>query len=88
MVIYMKTLYTILWIVFFLIITCLLYNYLSIENMQVINIDKNNKEYMDMLISTTSIFGGIFVIVAILGLSSPITIAHPAISKYYSQRKL
>jgi len=87
MVIYMKTLYTILWIVFFLIITWLLYNYLSIENMQVINIDKNNKEYMDMLISTTSIFGGIFIIVAILGLSSPITIAKPAVSKYYSQKK-
>jgi len=83
----MKTLYTILWIVFFLIITWLLYNYLSIENMQVINIDKNNKEYMDMLISTTSIFGGIFIIVAILGLSSPITIAKPAVSKYYSQKK-
>jgi lipid-A-disaccharide synthase-like uncharacterized protein len=55
--------------------------------MQVINIDKNNKEYMDMLISTTSIFGGIFIIVAILGLSSPITIAQPAVSKYYSQKK-
>jgi len=87
MVIYMKTLHTFLWIVFFLIITWLLYNYLSIENMQVINIDKNNKEYMDMLISTTSIFGGIFIIVAILGLSSPITIAQPAVSKYYSQKK-
>lgn len=45
--------------------------------MTVINVDKSNKDYMDMLISMTSIFGGIFLIVAILALSTPITLSNP-----------
>jgi len=60
-------------IIFFIVI--FLYNAFQIENMTPMNIDKKNKEYMDMLISTTSIFGGIFVIVAIMGLANPITIS-------------
>lgn len=48
---------------------------MSTENMGVINIDKNNKEYMDMIISVTSIFGGIVLIIAVMALSTPITIS-------------
>jgi NAD/NADP transhydrogenase alpha subunit len=62
-------------VIFFIIIFTL--NKVHIENMTVINVDKSNKEYMDMLISMTSIFGGIFVIVAILALSTPITLSNP-----------
>ena len=64
-------------IFFFLILlaTYLFYKYMSTENMGVINIDKNNKEYMDMIISVTSIFGGIVFIIAVMAISNPITIS-------------
>jgi heme O synthase-like polyprenyltransferase len=86
MINYMKITKTIIIvsIIFFIII--FLFNPFHIENMSPMIVDKNNKEYMDMLISTTSIFGGIFVIVAIIGLTNPITIANPAIPKPYSSR--
>lgn len=60
----------------------------SIENMTPLDFDNKNKEYMDMLISVTSIFGGIFLIVAIMAISTPITNSNVPISKLYSSRLL
>jgi hypothetical protein len=62
-------------IILILLAIYLFYKYVSTENMGVINIDKNNKEYMDMIISVTSIFGGIVLIIAVMALSTPITIS-------------
>jgi hypothetical protein len=62
-------------IIIILLAIYLFYKYMSTENMGVINIDKNNKEYMDMIISVTSIFGGIVLIIAVMALSTPITIS-------------
>ena len=71
----MKLIKKIIFFILILLTTYLCYKYMSTENMGVINIDKNNKEYMDMIISVTSIFGGIVFIIAIMALSSPITIS-------------
>lgn len=71
----MKVIKKILFFILILLAAYLFYKYVSTENMGVINIDKNNKEYMDMIISVTSIFGGIVFIIAIMALSSPITIS-------------
>jgi len=84
MISYMK--YLFVYIAIFLFLACVVINYVSIENLTTLTFDQKNKEYMDMLISTTSIFGGIFVIVAIMALSRQVTIANPPKPKPYSSR--
>ena len=74
-VFYMKLIKKTIIIILILLAIYLFYKYVSTENMGVINIDKNNKEYMDMIISVTSIFGGIVLIIAVMALSTPITIS-------------
>lgn len=82
----MKLIKKILLILVPLIVLFLWYKHASIENMALFEFDKNNKEYMDMLISVTSIFGGIFVIVVIMALSSPIKNSNIPVAKPYSSR--
>jgi len=71
----MKLIKKIIFLILILLAAYLFYKYMSIENMGVINIDKNNKEYMDMIISVTSIFGSIVFIIAVMAISNPITIS-------------
>jgi hypothetical protein len=78
--------YLFIYISIFLFLACVLINYVSIENLTTLTFAQKNKEYMDMLISMTSIFGGIFVIIAIMALSRQITVANPPKPKPYSSR--
>jgi len=71
----MKLIKKIIFLILILLAAYLFYKYMSTENMGVINIDKNNKEYMDMIISVTSIFGSIVFIIAVMAISNPITIS-------------